>query len=138
MTQSLPYLDLANPEFSTRSDDVREARENYWCAQTPYGLAVLRYREVGMLLRDRRLRQGSHAWPDKHNLEGSFAGFWKRSVISREGESHRRLRDLCVPVLVRPSAPCSASIEMNGGPSRMMPQTWGWQWGSNANAMKRR
>ena len=52
-----------------------------------------------MLLRDRRLRQGSHAWPEKHDLRGPFAEFWKRSVISREGEAHRRLRDICVPVL---------------------------------------
>jgi len=95
----LPSLDLSDPGFSTRSPEMRAARDAHWCARTPYGLAVLRYREVGMLLRDRRLRQGSHAWPDKHGLEGSFAEFWKRSVISREGASHRALRDLCVPVL---------------------------------------
>jgi cytochrome P450 len=99
MTPSLPKLDLANPQFSTRSREVRTAREAHWCAQTPYGLAVLRYREVGMLLRDRRLRQGSYAWPDKHGLEGPFAEFWKRSVISHEGTMHRQVRDLCVPVL---------------------------------------
>ena len=99
MEQALPFLDFADPHVSTRSPAVTAARESHWCARTPYGLAVLRYRDVGMLLRDRRLRQGSHAWPDKHNLTGAFAAFWKRSVISREGETHRRLRDLCVPVL---------------------------------------
>ena len=99
MHASLPYLDFADPQFSTRGDAVVSARGSHWCARTPYGLAVLRYRDVGMLLRDRRLRQGSHAWPDKHSLTGSFGEFWKRSVISREGDAHRRLRDLCVPVL---------------------------------------
>lgn len=99
MTIELPFLDFANPQFSTRSEEVKQARDAHWCARTPYGLAVLRYRETGMLLRDRRLRQGSHAWPEKHDLRGSFAEFWKRSVISREGEAHRRLRDICVPVL---------------------------------------
>lgn len=99
MSDALPFLDLAYPQFSTRSAQVRAARDEHWCARTPYGLAVLRYREVGLLLRDRRLRQGSHAWPDKHGLQGAFAGFWKRSVISREGTPHRALRDLCVPVL---------------------------------------
>ncbi len=99
MNEDLPYLDFADPTFSTRSAKVADARAQNWCARTPYGLAVLRYRDVGLLLRDRRLRQGSHAWPDKHGLRGPFAEFWKRSVISREGVSHRRLRDLCVPVL---------------------------------------
>lgn len=32
-------------------------------------------------------------------MVGPFAEFWKRSVISREGATHRALRDLCVPVL---------------------------------------
>lgn len=97
--EALPVLDLADPGFSTRSDAVRAARDAHWCARTPYGLAVLRYREVGLLSRDRRLRQGSHAWPAKHDLRGSFAEFWQRSVIGHEGESHRALRDLAVPVL---------------------------------------
>ncbi len=92
-------LDLADPAFSTRSDAVRVARAAHWAAATPYGLAVLRYREVGQLLRDRRLRQGSHAWPLTHGLNGPFARFWRRSVIGQEGAAHRRLRDLAVPVL---------------------------------------
>ncbi len=93
------FLDLADPAFSTRSEAVRAARDAHWCARTPYGLAVLRYRDVGLLLRDRRLRQGSHAWPVTHGLTGPFAQFWRRSVIGQEGTAHRRLRDLAVPVL---------------------------------------
>ena len=46
----------------------------------------------GQLLRDRRLRQGSHAWPDLQGLTGSFAAFWKRSIISHEGATHQALR----------------------------------------------
>lgn len=93
------FLDLANPTFSTRSPAVLAARDAHWCADTPYGLAVLRWREVGLLLRDRRLRQGSHAWPAKTGLSGSFADFWSRSVIGREGAHHQRLRNLIAPVL---------------------------------------
>lgn len=96
---SRAYLDFSDPEFSTRSAAVNAAREAHWCATTPYGLAVLRWREVGLLLRDRRLRQGSHAWPDKTGLAGSFAEFWKRSVIGQEGAHHQRLRNLIAPVL---------------------------------------
>ncbi len=88
----LPFLDLASSRFSTRSDEVRRARRTAWCARTPYGLAVLRHREAGEILRDRRVRQGSHAWPESNGLAGSFAEFWGRSVIAQEGERHKSLR----------------------------------------------
>ncbi|MCP5072987.1 MAG: cytochrome P450 [Rhodobacteraceae bacterium] len=95
----LPYLDLADPAFSTRGPEVRAARDASWCAATPYGLAVLRWREVGQILRDRRFRQGSHNWPDTNGLSGSFARFWKDSIIGVEGAAHRRMRDLVIPAL---------------------------------------
>lgn len=94
-----PYLDFTESGFSTRGKAVREARAVGWCAETPYGLAVLRHREVGLLLRDRRLRQGSHAWPMLNGLTGLFAAFWCRSVIAQEGVMHRQLRDLAVSSL---------------------------------------
>lgn len=99
MANDLPYLDLADPAFSTRGAQVRDARARSWCAETPYGLAVLRYREVGQILRDRRFRQGSHNWPQTVGIEGEFAEFWQNSVIGQEGEVHRRLRALAVPAL---------------------------------------
>lgn len=95
----IPYLDFHAPGFSTRSLDVNLARKKNWCAKTPFGFAVLRHREVGLLLRDKRLRQGSYAWPVINGLEGSFAEFWSRSVISKEGETHRKLRSLAMPAL---------------------------------------
>lgn len=99
MPGALPYLDLADPAFSTRGPEVVAARAEHWCAETPYGLAVLRYREVGRILRDRRFRQGSHNWPGTVGIEGPFADFWRQSVIGQEGEAHRRLRALAVPAL---------------------------------------
>lgn len=99
MAGSLPYLDLADPRFSTRGPEVLAARDRNWCAETPFGLAVLRYREVGKILRDRRFRQGSHNWPDTVGIEGTFADFWRNSVIGREGDEHRKLRALAVPAL---------------------------------------
>ncbi|MEM0921721.1 MAG: cytochrome P450 [Pseudomonadota bacterium] len=89
---AVAFLDLADPAFSTRSEAVREARAAHWCARTPFGLAVLRHREAGLLLRDRRLRQGSHAWPRLTGLEGPFAEFWMASVIAKEGPEHKALR----------------------------------------------
>lgn len=99
MHAALPYLDLNDPGFSTRGPEVLAARDASWCAKTPYGLAVLRWREVGQILRDRRFRQGSHNWPDTVGIEGSFAEFWRNSVIGQEGETHQRLRALAAPAL---------------------------------------
>jgi len=96
---NLPHLDISDPSFSTRSVEIKKARDHSFCATTPFGLAILRYKEVGQLLRDRRLRQGSYAWPEKNKLTGSFGDFWKRSVIGQEGDYHRKLRDILVPSL---------------------------------------
>ena len=59
VTMTLPFLDITRPGFSTKSDEVLKARETSWCAETPFGFAVLRHRQAGMLLRDRRLREPS-------------------------------------------------------------------------------
>ncbi len=95
----LPYLDLADPNVSTRGPEVLAARASHWCAKTPFGLAVLRYRQVGQILRDRRFRQGSYNWPDTVGIEGPFAEFWRASVIGREGPEHQKLRALAIPAL---------------------------------------
>ncbi len=99
MPMDLPWLDLADPDFSTRGPEVIAAREAHWCARTPFGFAVLRRAQMGRILRDRRFRQGSHNWPETVGIEGPFAEFWRNSVIGREGEAHRRLRALAVPAL---------------------------------------
>lgn len=95
----LPFLDFDDPAFSTRSNQVSDARRVGWAARTPYGLAVLRYREAGQILRDRRFRQGSHGWPASQGLTGPFADFWSASVIGQEGDHHRALRAIADPAL---------------------------------------
>jgi len=103
------FLDLANPDFSIRSEAVREARERNWYARTPYGLAILRYKEMGSLLRDARLRQGSYRWPEHNNAMGLFADWWHRMLLNRVGADHDRLRRLVNPAfsprLVAPLLP---------------------------------
>ncbi|KNG93515.1 cytochrome P450 [Pseudaestuariivita atlantica] len=95
----LPFLDITAPGFSTRGPEMQAARAAHWCARTPLGLAVLRHRQAGLILRDRRLRQGSYAWPDTPGLEGSFADFWRRSIISMEGPDHKALRRVAMAAL---------------------------------------
>ncbi|OBF28001.1 cytochrome P450 [Mycobacterium sp. ACS4331] len=93
-----PFLDMADPNFSMRSEEALAARAQSWYARTPYGLAVLRYDEMAKLLKDRRLRQGSWAWPDKNGVtEGLFHEFWRSTLINFEGPDHARLRRLHNP-----------------------------------------
>lgn len=107
--ESAPYLDVTDPAFSIRSRAVMEAREKSWFARTPYGIAILRYDEVNNLIRDQRLRQGSYAWPAHNKATGSFAEWWVRMLLSREGADHSRLRRLAnpafAPKLVRKLTP---------------------------------
>ena len=92
-----PYINLDDPAFSIRSQVVRDARANSFYARTPYGLAILRYNEVGELLRHPLLRQGSYKWPAHNRAAGLFAEWWVRMLLSRIGEDHARLRRLANP-----------------------------------------
>lgn len=96
-TMDVAFLKLSDPNFSIRSQAVREARERNWYARTPYGIAVLRYEDVGKMLRDPRLRQGSYAWPAHNQATGKFADWWLRMLLNRVGEDHARLRRLANP-----------------------------------------
>lgn len=93
-----PYFDISDPSFSMHSDEVRRARERSWFARTNYGLAVLRHDEVGALLKDRRLVQGSARWPERNGVVGGpFAQWWSRALLNLEGEDHHRIRRLLNP-----------------------------------------
>jgi cytochrome P450 len=93
----VPFFDLSDPAFSVRSPQLRAAQQRSWYARTNYGLAVLRYDEVGRLLRDRRLRQGSRNWPALNGVTGPWAEWWCKAVLNLEGEDHKRLRRLLTP-----------------------------------------
>lgn len=89
------YLKVDDPNFSIRSDEVKAAREKNWYARTPYGLAILRYAEVGKLIRDPRLRQGSYAWPAHCGVTtGRFAEWWDKILLNLINMDHTRLRKL--------------------------------------------
>jgi cytochrome P450 len=97
-----PYFDVSDPFFSASSAKVAAARERSWYARTNFGLAVLRYEEVSALLKDRRLRQGSFAWPAQNGIEdGLLAEWWSEIMLSKEGDDHRRLRKLGNPAFSR-------------------------------------
>jgi cytochrome P450 len=95
---AVAYFDISDPAFSVRSERIHEAREREWYARTNYGLAVLRAAEVNELLKDRRLRQGSAAWPAHNDVDrGPFVDWWSRALLNLEGDEHKRLRRLLSP-----------------------------------------
>lgn len=96
-SEDVAFLPMSDPNFSIRSPAVRLAREQNWYARTPYGLAVLRHEEVGQLIRDPRLRQGSWAWPAHNGVTGLFADWWGAILMNHEGVDHARLRRLATP-----------------------------------------
>lgn len=99
---AVPYFDVSDPDFSASSEAVRAARERSWYARTNFGLAVLRYEQTSTLLKDRRLRQGSFAWPAQNGItEGLLADWWSLNVLSVEGDDHRRLRRIANPAFSR-------------------------------------
>jgi len=101
-TADVPYFDISDPSFSASSEQVRAARAASWFARTTFGLAVLRYDAVSALLKDRRLRQGSFAWPAQNGIEeGLLSEWWSEIMLSKEGDDHRRLRRLGNPAFSR-------------------------------------
>ncbi len=98
MTESPARLDPTDVAFDITSEEVHAARARCWFAETPYGLAVLRHPEAGALLKDRRLRQGSAAWPAHNGItSGIFHDWWSGVLLSVEGDDHLRLRRLLNP-----------------------------------------
>ena len=98
-----PYFDISDELFSVSSPEVMSAREQSWCVETNYGLAVLRHQEVSDLLKDRRLIQGSAAWPAHNGVtSGPFVDWWRDTVLNLEGDEHARMRRLLSPAFAPP------------------------------------
>jgi cytochrome P450 len=96
------YFNLADPEFDVTSLEVHDARERDWYVRTNYGHAVLRYAEMNRMLKDRRFSQGNAKWPAQNGIHsGLFSDWWKKTLLSLEGEEHDRVRRLLRPAFGR-------------------------------------
>lgn len=94
----MPFLDLTDPGFDVTAEPVHRAREASWWGRTPYGYAVTRHEESAALLRDRRFRQGNAQWPAQNGVEsGMFSDWWQQTLLSLEGDDHKRIRQLLTP-----------------------------------------
>jgi cytochrome P450 len=93
-----PILDILDPAFRVNSPQTREAAERYWCAETPLGIAVLRYEDCLAMLKDRRLRQvGMDHLVAQGVTGGPLFETWRRFIFTMEGPGHSRLRRLLSP-----------------------------------------
>jgi len=95
MMDTLAFLDLRNPAFDPTGPEVRAARAAGACARTPFGVAVLRHRQMSALLGDRRLVQGSHRLLAAQGInEGPLADWMNSMILTVDGADHTRLRRL--------------------------------------------
>jgi cytochrome P450 len=97
-TSTVPVLDVTAPTFGFGSAEVAAARAASWYAQTPVGVAVLRYAEMQELLRDRRFIQSGQHWLESNGINsGPVYDWFVSSIVHLSGDDHRRLRQLTAP-----------------------------------------
>lgn len=101
----IAFFDIFDPAFRIDSPAVRAAADACWWGRTSIGLAVLRYRECLMLLRDHRLRHGGlDALAAYGVTEGLFVDWLRASLLNVEGQPHQRRRRLVSKAFTQRSA----------------------------------
>jgi cytochrome P450 len=92
----IAYLDVIAPDFRPDSAQVMAARDANWYARTPFGYAILRYRQASAALRDPRFARSSLEWTlTSRGITSGPVLDWLRSIIlSTDGADHLRLRRL--------------------------------------------
>ncbi len=98
----LPLLDTTGLDRAESIVVAAELSEAHWLARTDLGVAVLRYRDVTAVLRDRRFHSALSRLP--LGPMDAESGLSRRpSILSAEGDEHTRLRRLVSPAFT-PSA----------------------------------
>ncbi|WP_033340564.1 cytochrome P450 [Catenuloplanes japonicus] len=91
----MPYLDVIGPSFSFTSAETFAVQDESWYADSPVGPVVLRYREAGDLLRDRRFDHGGEHYLRRNGVDGGPIHDWFVPMLTNhDGPEHRRLRGL--------------------------------------------
>ncbi|WP_158944025.1 cytochrome P450 [Granulicella sp. S190] len=89
------FLNIFEDQFEYDSEQVAQAREAHWYAQTPIGPIVLRHAEAYDILRDRRLVLAGHRYMRSQNItEGPLYDWFTGMLVSQNGSDHARLRGL--------------------------------------------
>lgn len=91
----VPYLDVLAPDFGFDTEEVAEAQDRNWYAETPLGHLVLRYAEAQEIVRDNRMVHDGHAFMAANGiLQGPTYDWFVEAIVNHDGAEHRRLRSL--------------------------------------------
>jgi cytochrome P450 len=97
----LPHLPMEDPEFSANPwPVVKEARKQHpWLAKVGFGYAIHQYEAIKDLLwLDDSMRGAYGGVTDILDAHGTAWGrFQQEHLLSRHGDSHKRLRDVLAP-----------------------------------------
>jgi len=100
----LPMLDLSGADRDDRFDLIDSAREQFWLARTPLGLALTRHEDAVAILRDRRFFSAMSLIPQMQGVSGSFLEQRRPSILQMEGDDHARHRRLVTPAFTPAAA----------------------------------
>lgn len=99
----LPRLDTTGLDRAESIAVAAELSREHWLARTDLGVAVLRYRDVAAVLRDRRFHSALSRLP--LGPVGTESEVGRRpSILSAEGDEHTRLRRLVSPAFTPAAA----------------------------------
>lgn len=94
-TVRLPYLDLSATGSGLAGPEFAAAQRAHWYATSPLGPVVLTYRDVDVLLRDRRFRLAGVEYMAMHGVTGGVLyDWWTHTMMNMEGTTHRRVSGL--------------------------------------------
>ncbi len=100
----LPTLDLSGADRHNRFNLIDSARDRYWLARTPIGLALTRHEDAVAILRDRRFFSAMSLIPQMQGVSGSFLEQRRPSILQMEGDDHARHRRLVRPAFTPAAA----------------------------------
>jgi cytochrome P450 len=89
------YLDLSATGSGLAGPEFAAAQRAHWYATSPLGPVVLTYRDVDILLRDRRFRLAGVEYLAMHGITGGVLyDWWTHTMMNMEGDTHRRVSGL--------------------------------------------
>jgi cytochrome P450 len=111
VTEATSVLDLDLPLLDTNGLDrlaaielASKLSEDHWLARTDLGVAVLRYRDVAAILRDRRFESALSRLSTVTDADAEHGLARRPSILSSEGDEHTRLRRLVSPAFTPAAA----------------------------------
>ncbi|HVX17469.1 MAG TPA: cytochrome P450 [Acidimicrobiales bacterium] len=94
----LPEIDIFGLDRTSLVHAFEAASKRHWLARTPLGYAVSRHEDVTAILRDQRFHSALSLLPQLGGVpEGRLRNRQERSILSKEGDEHNRLRRLASP-----------------------------------------